>query len=82
MESDVPLKPLQLTGQKEYDFGILAGELTHGGVFSATMQNIVPQLWHLLGSLLAVVPVDTTVPSEVSEILSGQAVAQHRGWGQ
>lgn len=82
LESAVPLKLLKFTEQKEYDFGILAVELTHVGAFSANTQTIVTQLWYLLGSLLAVVPVDTTVPNKVSEMLSEEAVVQHRGWGQ
>lgn len=42
------------------------------GAFSANAQNTVTQLWHLLGSLLVAVPVNTTAPSEVSEVLSQQ----------
>lgn len=57
-------------------------ELQQLSLHMEDVQNNATQLWHLLGSLLAVVPVDTTAPSEISERLGGQDVFQQSGWGQ
>lgn len=57
-------------------------ELIHGGALSAHARNTVTRLGHLPGSSLAVISVDTTVPSEISEMLRGQAVVQQRGRDQ
>ena len=74
----------RLTQQKVYDFATPVIELPHRGASSAHAQNNVSytQHWHLLGSSLAVIPVDTIVPNAMSEMLSGQAVVQRRGRAQ